>query len=226
MSVAFLVAMTTMTSSGSAFAKNRDSNGETRMTPTDITFSCQPSRVENSLSFKFTLANHSGVDIYALDAFPAVDPVTKQAVVNMNGAYVAMLDGGIAYVLKGIPPLPRKSATVRIIPLATKVAVGDSLERSFNLPLPLAEQSPYYGDLSLREYEQSDVRKVIVGIQFIRSNKNGFLAFPAEFDDDVYRVQTKSTVQDAETVTCEFPTGSFFILKRKDDFIRMQPPGS
>lgn len=195
------------------------------MTTLDVTLSCRPSRVENSLQFGYTLVNRSGVDIYVLDAFPAVDPVTKQAVVDVDGAYVAMFEAGSAYVLKGIPPLPRQPVVVRVIPLGSKIPTDGTLERSLSLSLPLAEQSPYFGDLPLREYEQSDVHKVIFGIQFIRGNREGFSALAAEFGGDVYRVQTKATVQDAETLICEFPTKNLIILKRKDDFVRIGPSG-
>jgi len=194
------------------------------MTIQDIQLSCQPSRVENVLRFNYTLTNQAKHDVYVLDNFPSVDPVSKQAIVNPNDAYVSLFEEGSVYVLKGIAPLPRHSVTVRIIPLGTKLPAGSSVVRSLSLPLPLAEQGPYSGDLPLRSYEQREVNKVIFGVQFIRTTQEGFIATPAEFGDDVYRVQTKATVHDAETLLCEFPTRSLFILTRKDDFVRMGPP--
>lgn len=194
------------------------------MTSQDIQLSCQPSRVENALQFAYTVTNPSATDVYLLDNFPSVDPVSRQAVVNPNDAYVALFEEGGVYVLKGIAPPPRHPVTVRIIPLGTKLPAGGSVSRTLSLPLPLAEQGPYAGDLPLREYEQREVRKVVFGVQFLRSDKEGFAAAPAEFGGDVYRVQTKATIHDAETLFCEFPTRSLFILTRKDDFVRIGPP--
>ena len=224
MSAACLAGLITMTYSDFAHASGRGAKAEGRMAAKDVTFNCRPGRIENKLQFGYTVVNNSGSDIYVLDALPAVDPKTRQAIVNMDGAYVAKLDGNAAYVLRGIPPLPRSPVAVRIIPLGTKVEPGATLERSFTIPLPLAEQSPYYGDLPLRSYEQNEVDQVIVGLQFLRSTAEGFGAVPAEFGSGVYRVQSRQTVRDAETLICSFPTKNLVVLKRTDPFTRVEPP--
>ena len=222
MSVAFLAAMTTTIYNESAHAKTHVSiMKDTPMAPSDITLSCRPSRVENSLQFDYSVANLSASDIYLLDGFPRVDPTTHEASIDPNGAYVTALEGRAAFVLKGIPPLPRNPVTVRIIPLGSKIAAGETLERTLVLPMPLAEQSPYFGELPLRNYEQYDISRVIVGVQILRSTKEGFAAGQADFASGYFRVQTLKTVHDAETLTCEFPTKSLILLKRKDGFVRI-----
>jgi hypothetical protein len=195
------------------------------MTPnTDVILTCRPGRTGNALQFACTVANGSNADVYLLDAFPAVDPKTRQAFADPNGAYVGWLGGETAYVLKGIPPLPRdRTVAVRIIPLGSRVAPGTTLERTFTVPLPLAEQSPYFGDLPLRQYEQVEITNVIVAVQFIRSTAPGFVATPAEFNPAFFRVQTRHTVQDAETLTSSFPTKGLVLLKRTDNFARPEP---
>lgn len=190
----------------------------------DVTFSCRPARVANRLEFSYVLENKSGADIYALDLFPAVEPSTRTAFADVNGIYVSWLPPNGVYFLKGIPPLPREPVVVRVIPLGTKVTPGAKLERTVSVSLPLVEQSPYYGDLPVRQHDQIEVAEVVFALQFLRSTVEGFAAGPVDYADGAFRVQGRNTVGQAETVECRFPTKSLTLLTRQDSFKRVEPP--
>ena len=187
----------------------------------DVMLECQPTRVGNKLSFPYTATNRSDADIYVMDAVPVVDPSTRQAVANRDSVVVYLMGDGRAHVLKGIPPLPTdRSVTVRIIPLAAKLPPGATLTRQLEIPLPLAEASPYFPDLPLRQYELVDISGVQFSVEFLRSTAEGFSATPVDFAPDLYQVSARNTAGMTERVMCAFPTQRLTIMKRLDTFPR------
>jgi hypothetical protein len=191
----------------------------------DVTLSCRPSRVANKLQFGYTIENRSAADIYALDLTPAVDPNTRTAYADPNAAYVSLLPDDRAFILKGIAPLPHdRTVTVRVMPLGTRIAPGGALERTTEIPLPLAEHGPYDGELPLRQYEQVEVVEVVFAVQFLRSTVEGFGAVPADYAPGAFHVQGRNTVGQAETLSCRLPTKNLPLLKRTDNFTRVAAP--
>jgi hypothetical protein len=187
----------------------------------DVTLECKPTRVGTKLSFPYTITNRSEADIYVMDAVPSVDSDTRQAVANRDSVVVYLLGDGRAHVLKGIAPLPTdRSVTVRVIPLAAKVSPGGTLSRELEIPLPLAETSPYFPDLPLRQYELVDIPGVLFSVEFLRSTAEGFSAMPVDFAPDLYRVAAKNTVGMTERLSSSFPTQRLSIMKRGDAFPR------
>jgi len=187
----------------------------------DVTLECQPTRVGNKLSFPYTITNRSDADIYVMDAVPWVDPVTKEPVANRDSIVVYLMSDGRAHLSKGIAPLPTdRRVTVRIIPFAAKLASGQTLSRQLEIPLPLAETSPYFPDLPLRQYELVDIPGVLFSVEFLRSTAEGFTAMPVDFAPDVYRVSAKNTVGMTERLSTSFPTQRLSIMKRGDAFPR------
>jgi hypothetical protein len=187
----------------------------------DVTLECQPTRVGTKLSFPYTITNRSNADIYVMDAIPWVDPSTKAPKANSDSAVVYLLGDGRAHVLKGIAPLPTdRKVTVRIIPFAVKVPPGESLIRQLEIPLPLAETSPYFPDLPLRQYELVDIPGVLFSVEFLRSTAEGFSADPVDFAPDFYRVSAKNTVGMTERISSSYPTQRLSIMKRTDAFPR------
>lgn len=186
-----------------------------------VSLSCRPDRAGNRLVFPYTVTNHGRADVYVMDALPKVDPATRQAMVEPNAAVVWLGGDNFAHVLKGIAPLPPgRQVTVRIIPLAAKLAAGGMLERVLEVPLPLAETDPYHPDLPLREYVLTDIQGVVLTIEFISSTVEGFAAEPPDFAPDLYRVRGNNTVGQTERVSCAFPSRQLQIMKRTDDFPR------
>lgn len=200
--------------------------GNTPATPTtartaNVALSCRPDRAGNRLVFPYTVTNHGAADVYVMDALPMVDPVSGQATVDPNAAVIWLGSDGFAHILKGIAPLPAaRQVTVRVIPLAAKLPPGDSLTRSLEVPLPLAEIGPYNPDLPLREYELVDIQGVVLALDFLPATVEGFAAEEPPFAPGLYRVRGRETVAQTERVSCAFPSRQLQILKRGDDFPR------
>jgi hypothetical protein len=123
--------------------------------------------------------------------------------------------------MKGIPPLPAgRDVNVRLLPLGSKLTPGASLSRSVELPLPLVEQSPYEPPARLEEYEPVDVPRLLFAVQFLRSTVDGFSVETAPHGEGLFRVRSKDTVSQAETLTVPLDA-PMKMLKRKDPFSRI-----
>ena len=94
------------------------------------------------------------------------------------------------------------------------------LTRQLEIPLPLAETSPYFPDLPLRQYELVDIPGVLFSVDFLRSTAEGFSAMPVDFAPDLYRVSAKNTVGMTERISSSYPTQRLSIMKRTDAFPR------
>jgi hypothetical protein len=187
----------------------------------DVTLECQPTRVGTKLSFPYTITNHGTTDVYVMDALPSVDPTTRQAVAIRDSVVIYLMNDGRAHILKGIAPLPTdRAVTVRVIPLAAKLPGGETLSRQLEVPLPLAETSPYFPDLPLRQYELVDISGVLFSVEFLRSTVEGFAALPVDFAPDLYRVSARNTAGMTEPLSISFPTQRLNIMKRSDAFPR------
>jgi hypothetical protein len=187
----------------------------------DVTLECQPTRVGTKLSFPYIVTNRSEADIYVMDAVASSDPSTRQPTVNRDSAVLYLMSDGRAHVLKGIAPLPTdRTVTLRVIPFAAKVPAGGTLSRQLEIPLPLAETSPYFPDLPLRQYELVDIPGVVFSVEFLRSTAEGFSAMPVDFAPDLYRVSARNTAGMTERMSSSFPTQRLGIMKRPDAFPR------
>ena len=126
-----------------------------------VTLSCRPDRAGNRLIFPYIVENHGIADIYVMDAVVVPERTSGRPVLDRNAPVIWLGGDGFARVLQGIAALPPdRDVDVRVIPLAARLPPGESLERRLEVPLPLAEVSPYYPDLPLREYELTDIQGV------------------------------------------------------------------
>lgn len=187
----------------------------------DVALDCQPSREGDELVFAYTLTNTGHGDIYVLDALPEMDPETGKARVNLDSAVVTRGEDDFAHILRGIAPLPKdRTVSVRIIPLATKLPAGATLERRLTVDIPLHETGPYHPDLPIGKYRQRDIRGVILTAQYLAASAEGFGATPVDFAPGLFRVFARNTVGEAASVSCRFSTRGLSILVRTDDFPR------
>jgi hypothetical protein len=183
----------------------------------DVVLNCRPNRAGNRLVFPYSLTNHSGADIYVMDAIPGIEPQT----VDRNTAVIWLGGDGWAHVMKGIAPLPPDMLVeVRVIPFVAKLPAGGQLERTLEVPLPIAEVDPYHPDLPLRDYDLIDIEGVVLTVEFLRSTVEGFGAEPVPEAPDLYRVRGKYTVGQVERVSCSLPSRKLQMLKRRDNFPR------
>jgi hypothetical protein len=186
----------------------------------DVTLECEPTRIGTKLVFSYRITNHGNADIYVMDALAAVD-ASRRAVAHRDSAVVYLMRNGHAHVLKGIAALPTdRSVAVRIIPLAARLPAGAVLARELTIPLPLAETSPYFPDLPLRQYELVETQGLFFSVEFLRGTATGFSATPVDFAPDLYRVSAQNTVGMTERVTRTFPSQRLSIMKRPDEFPR------
>lgn len=186
-----------------------------------VTLSCQPAREGDVLVFPYTLTNNTGGDIYVLDALPEFDAATGEARVNLNTAVIARGEDGFAHILRGIAPLPRdRKVSMRIIPLATKLPQGGTLQRRFTVSEPLHETGPYHPDLPIDKYRLRDIRGVILTVHYLAASVEGFGAAPVDFAPDLFRVFAKNTVGQTSAVSQQLPARGLNILVRTDDFPR------
>lgn len=186
-----------------------------------VTLSCQPTRDGETLVFPYTLANNTGGDIYVLDALPELDATSGEVRVNLNTAVIARGEDGFAHILRGIAPLPRdRTVSVRIIPLATKLPQGATLERRLTINEPLHETGPYHPDLPVDKYRLREIRGVILTAHYLAASVEGFGAAPVDFAPGLFRVFAKSTVGQTSAVSCQLPARGLAILVRTDDFPR------
>jgi hypothetical protein len=189
--------------------------------PAGITLACRPDRAGNKLVFAYAVENQGTADIYVMDAVAEPDATARQSVINHRAVVIWLGADGFAHVLRGIADLPLdRNVLASVVPLTAKLPRGGKLERVLEVPLPLAETSPYYADLPLREYELTDIQGVMLTVEFMRSTVEGFRAEPAAEAPDLYRVFGKNIFGQTERVFCAFPSRQLQILKRPDSFPR------
>ena len=189
--------------------------------PDQVTLQCVPSKEGGVLRFAYQVANRSPGDVYLLDVLPTVDATGKHAVADISAGYATWLIGTTAVIDKGIAPLPAdRQVFPRRVPLGCRIAPGQAVDRRLDIPLPLAERNPYYGDLPLKDYEEREVTAVRFVVQFLRATVDGFGAEPSRFGEGLFLVYGSNTAAQAETLATTFPTRGLVMLRRGDAFPR------
>lgn len=185
---------------------------------------CRPSKAGNVLRFPYTLDNQGQTDVYAMHALPAADPDSGEARANETAAIVIAGPDGDAIVGKFAAPLPLdRRIAVPVVPFARRVPPGGSIEGSIEIPLPLAETSPYFPDLPLRRYQMVDIRAVVLTIGYWLAHRDNLVVAPAEYAPDLFVVVTPNTLRNALRVTQRFPTTGLQLFKRTDQYPRSLP---
>jgi len=118
-------------------------------------------------------------------------------------------------------PLPTdRRIAVPVFPLARRLRAGTGLEGRIEIPLPLAETSPYFPDLTLRQYEIVDIKGVLLTIGYWLAGSDGFFADPTDYAADLFVVETRNTMRSALRVSQRFPTTGLQLFRRTDAFPR------
>jgi hypothetical protein len=182
---------------------------------------CRPSKAGNLLLFPYTLENMGPADVYAMHALPSADATSHEAQGNDTTAIVMATDNGDAIIGKFVAPLPTdRRIAVQVFPLARRMPAGAKLEGRIEIPLPLAETSPYFPDLTLRGYEIAEIKGVALTIGYWIAGNDGLSADPAEYAPDLFIVETRNTVRSAQRVSQRFPTTGLQLFRRTDAFPR------
>ncbi len=182
---------------------------------------CRPGRSGNTLAFPYTIENPGPVDLFVMDALPIIDPESRRAGANEHAPVVICSADGEVKLGKFTAPLPTdRRVALPITHLARHLAAGATLEGRLEIPLPLAEASPYFADLTLRQYEIMDVRRVMFTIGYWPAGHDDLVATPADFAPDRFVVVTRNTVKSARQALQTFPTNGLQVFRRTDAFPR------
>jgi hypothetical protein len=192
-----------------------------------ISLSCRPGKEGDKLIFPYTVENPSGVDVYVMDAMPTVDAATRAAAVNPRVVTVIHGPGTDATTGRFIAPLPTdRRVAMPVIPLARRLPHGGTFEGRVELALPLAETSPYFADLTLRQYEVVTITGVVFTIGFWVAGEDGLAALPCDYAPDLFTVVTRNTVRSARRVSQRFQVRALQLFRRTDAFPRTLADGA
>jgi hypothetical protein len=186
-----------------------------------LRLNCRPSKAGNLLLFPYTLENTGAGDVYAMHALSSADPASGAARANDTAAVVIAGDDGDAIIGKFAAPLPTdRRIAMRVFPLARRLPAGATLEGRIEIPLPLAETSPYFPDLTLRAYEMAEIKGVALTIGYWIAGNDGLTATAADYVPDLFVVETRDTARSAQRVSQRFPTTGLQLFRRTDTFPR------
>ncbi len=182
---------------------------------------CHPSRTGNLLVFPYTLQNAGPGEVYAMHALPSADPGSGEARANETAAVVIAGESGDAIVGKFVAPLPTdRRIALPVFPLARRLPAGASLEGRIEIPLPLAETSPYFPDLPLRRYEMVEIKAVRFTIGYWPVLPERMWAEPCEYAPELLVVTMRDPAKSARRVSQRFPTSGLQLFRRTDAFPR------
>jgi hypothetical protein len=189
---------------------------------TDLRLSCQPGKEGQGLVCDYRVENLGPTEAYVMHALPGIDPESRAARANDQALVVILGSDGDVIVGKFVAPLPTdRRVAMPVFPLARRVSAGQAIESRLVIPLPLAEGSPYFGDLPLRRYEMVDIQAVVFTIGYWAAGTDGLVALAGDHAPELFTVVTRDTARSAALVTQRFPTRGLQLFKRTDQFPRV-----
>jgi hypothetical protein len=190
----------------------------------DIRLNCQPGKEGNILIFTYNVENKGPAEAYVMDAVASIDGATGSAKPSPQSVVVLAGPAEYAIIGKFMAPLPTdRRMAAPVTPLARRLAAGATVQGRIEVPLPLAEASPYFGDLPLRQYEVTEIKGVIFTLGYWLAGVDGMAALPLEEVPDLFTVVTRHTQRSARHLSQRFPTRALQLLKRTDQFPRDAP---
>jgi hypothetical protein len=189
----------------------------------DLLLTCHPGKTGNKLTFPYTLENRGRTVLYPMHAMASIAPdgepsANDQCPVVILGAQGSVILGKLA------APLPTdRQVAVHAVPLARRLAPGGRLDGLLDIQLPLAEISPYFNDLPLRQYDMIDFESIVFTIGYWVDGVDGLAAAPTDYAPDLFVVVTRKTLISARHATLRFPTKALQLFKRLDAFPRVLP---
>lgn len=188
----------------------------------DLRLNCQPSKIGGALLFPFTLENRGITDVYAMHAAPGYDPASGAMRADEQAVVAILGEDGDAIVGKFAAPLPTdRRIVLPVLPLARRLPAGGRIEGRIEIPLPLAETSPYFPDLTLRKYQVVDIKGLVFMIGYWLAGVDGLVASPTDYAPELFVITTRDTRRSVRRVSQRFPTTGLQIFKRTDTFPRV-----
>ena len=112
----------------------------------------------------------------------------------------------------------RPQIAVPVIPLARRLRQGETLEGRIEIPEPLAETSPYFGDLPLRRYEVVAVRGVVLSVGYWSGGSDTLVAVPTDYAPDHVIVHTADPARSAHCVSVRLPARGLQLFRARTSF--------
>jgi hypothetical protein len=189
-----------------------------------IRLNCRPYQEGKVLVFPYEVRNQGDTDAFIMDAVVSVDHRSRAAKPNAQSAVVLHGPSTDATVGKFIAPLPAdRRMAMPVIPLARRLPPSEAFEGRLEIPTPLAETSPYFADLPLRQYEVVDISGVVFTLGYWTAGIDGLAALPVEYAPELFNVVTRNTLASARLVSQRFPVHSLQLFRRTDQFPRCIP---
>ena len=189
--------------------------------PADLRLTCRPGKSGDRLTFAYSLQNNGPGEVFIMDALPSLDPASGDPRAVEQPAVVILRPDGDVMLGRFLapPPIDRRVA-IPAIPLARRLPPGATLERQLEVPLPLAETSPYFPDLTLRRYKPVEIKGVLFAIGYWAAGDEGVLAAPAEYAPGLCVIGTRNAPRAARRVSQRFATTALQLFQRDDAFPR------
>jgi hypothetical protein len=185
----------------------------------EISLTCKPGVEGKTMVFAYQLRNSSHDDAYVMEALASLDNETGAVKANSRLAVVLHGPGDDATVGQFIAPSPTdRRIAVTMIPLARRLPPGGVLDGRLEILVPLAETSPYFADLPLRQYDLVEVTGVRLCIGYWMARADGLAALPTEFAPDLFTVVTRNTARSARLASQYFRTRPMQLFRRTDQF--------
>ena len=181
-----------------------------------VSLQCKPDKQEHALVFPYEFVNHGPGAVLVSDAYHGYDSAAHRIYVDHDTLVIAHQPNGYALVLRGVPPSPPFPVTRPVFPLVRRLEAGARLEGTMHVPLPLAEANPYQPYSNIRDYTQTAIEGMIVGLDWIPEGMPGLEASPAEGADGLLKIYAPSLGQMTTRATCTFPTRGLMLLVRKN----------
>jgi hypothetical protein len=186
-----------------------------------LQLTCRPNKSGNTLLFPYTLENLGSDDIYAMHALPGVVPASAEPCAKEFAPVVILGAEGDVIIGKFAAPLPAdRRVAFAVVPLAQRLAAGGRLEGTVEVPLPIAETSMYFADLTLRQYDVVDITGVVFTIGYWRADAPGVMAVPAGYAPDLFSIVSRNAIGGAQRIAQRFPASGLQLFKRTDAFPR------
>ncbi len=187
----------------------------------DLSVRCQPGRAGARLTFPYVLENVGAAELFVMDAIATPGPDGAALAADDQAVVIILGAAGEAILGKFPAPLPPDRRTAhQVMPLARRLPPGGRLERVLEVRLPLAETSPYFADLTLRDYEMVDLASLVFTIGYWRAGENGVAAAPEDDLPDLWRVAMRGKPGRVHTTRQRFPVKGLQLFKRLDAFPR------
>jgi hypothetical protein len=184
----------------------------------EVSFEVDPKIYADKLEVKYRVRNLRKRPLLLLNVLWEEDPSGK-IICSPWPFYISVNEKNMLHLSQQILPLPtQQRVEVRIVPFATRLGPGESLEKTFTLPLPLREYNSYFPFLEESKEQQVTTTALVVTLQFVEQvDEMEIGESPLKGALHPYHPQLLAL---AETVRSAPIPLTVAVMKRQDEFER------